>query len=168
MSLILKPFLGSDTKILNYPQLAKYNSIEELLPKPYDFCVVLLLETPVSGHWCALIRNPSQYEWFDSYGNAPDADLSKWLTPSQRINLKENTYYLSNLLQGRNYVYNKVKYQQLRQGVNTCGDHISYRCYKLKNEGSNLKDYQDHMKKYSKLYGLTPDQLVASFVSKYI
>ena len=164
----IKTILGSDTKILTYPQLAKYNSIDELLPKPYDFCIILLLETPISGHWTALIKNPSQVEWFDSYGNAPDADLSKWLSPSQRIKLKENTYYLSNLLQGRNYVYNKIKYQQMKEGVNTCGSHVSYRCYKFKNEGYNLKDYQDHMKNYSRLYGLTPDQIVASFVSKYV
>ena len=32
----------------------------------------------------------------------------------------------------------------------------------------NLKDYQDYMKNYTRLYGLTPDQLVAQFVSKYI
>ena len=163
----IKTILG-DCKILTYPQLAKYNTLEELLPRPYDFVVILLLETPISGHWCCLIRNSTQYEWFDSYGNAPDADLSKWLSPSQRIKLKENTYYLSNLLQGRNYIYNKVKYQEMKEGVNTCGDHVCHRCYKFKNEGFNLKDYQDYMKNYTRLYGLTPDQLVASFVSKYI
>ena len=164
----IKTILGSDTKILTYPQLAKYNTLEELLPRPYDFVVLLLLETPISGHWCCLIRNSTQYEWFDSYSNAPDADLTNWLSPSQRIKLKENTYYLSNLLKGRNYIYNKVKFQELRANVNTCGDHVCHRCYKFKNEGFNSKDYQDHMKNYSRLYGLTPDQIVASFVSKYI
>ena len=164
----IKTILGSDTKILTYPQLAKYNTLEELLPRPYDFCVILLLETPISGHWCCLIRNSTQYEWFDSYSNPPDADLSNWLTPSQRVKLKENTYYLSNLLKGRNYIYNKVKFQELRANVNTCGDHVSFRCYKFKNEGFNLKDYQDYMKNYSRLYGLTPDQIVAQFVSQFI
>jgi hypothetical protein len=96
----------------------------------------------------------------------PSTDLSKWLSPSQRIKLKENTYYLSNLLQGRNYIYNKVKYQEMKEGVNTCGDHVCHRCYKFKNEGFNLKDYQDYMKNYTRLYGLTPDQLVASICIK--
>ena len=90
------------------------------------------------------------------------------VTPSQRIKLREDTYYVSNLLQGRNYIYNKVKYQEMKEGINTCGDHVCHRCYKFKNEGFNLKDYQDYMKNYTRLYGLTPDQLVASFVSKYI
>ena len=164
----IKTILGSDTKILTYPQLAKYNTLEELLPRPYDFVVLLLLETPISGHWCCLIRNSTQYEWFDSYSNPPDADLTNWLSPSQRIKLKEDKYYLSNLLKGRNYIYNKVKYQEMRTNVNTCGDHVCHRCYKFKNEGFNLKDYQDYMKNYSKLYGLTPDQIVAQFVPKFI
>ena len=85
----LRKILGEDTKILTYPQLAKYNTVEELLPKPYDFCIILLLETQISGHWTALIKNPSQVEFFDSYGNAPDADLTNWLSPSQRIKLKK-------------------------------------------------------------------------------
>ena len=137
----IKTILG-DCKILTYPQLAKCNSIDELLPKPYDFCVILLLETPISGHWCALIRNPSQYEWFDSYGNPPDADLSNWLSPSQRIKLNEDEYYLSNLLRGKNYIYNKVKYQQMKPSINTCGSHVAYRCHKFKTAGFNIKDYQ--------------------------
>ena len=59
---------------------------------------------------------------------------------------KRNTYYLSELLHGRNYIYNKVKHQQMKEGINTCGDHVCHRCYKFKNEGFNLKDYQDYMK----------------------
>ena len=52
----LRKILGSDTKILTYPQLTKYNGLDELLPKPYDFRIILLLETPVSGHWCCLLK----------------------------------------------------------------------------------------------------------------
>ena len=51
----LKTILG-DCKIITYPELAKYNSLDELLPKAYDFVIVLLLETSQSGHWCALLR----------------------------------------------------------------------------------------------------------------
>ena len=141
----LKTILG-DCKIITYPQLANYRTIEELLPKAYDFVIILLLETPQSGHWTSLIRYGSQVEYFDSYGNPPDVDLSKWLSPSQRTKLKENTYYLSNLLQGRNYIYNKVKYQQMKEGINTCEDHVTHRCYENKNEGFNLKYFQDNMK----------------------
>ena len=48
----IKTILGSDTKILTYPQLATYNTLEELLPRPYDFVVILLLD-------CLLYTSPS-------------------------------------------------------------------------------------------------------------
>ena len=55
----LKDILGSDVKILTYPDLAKYNNLHELLPEAYDFAIILLLESPSSGHWCCLIKHPS-------------------------------------------------------------------------------------------------------------
>ena len=161
----LKHILGSETRIITYPQLANYRTIEELLPKSYDFCIILLLESPQSGHWCALLRYSNTFEWFDSYGFPVDYDLSHWLTPLQRLKLGESKKYLSYLLQGRNYIYNN---QQMRPNVNTCGDHVAYRCYKFKTAGYNLKDYQQHVYNACKVNGLTPDELVAKFVSHYI
>ena len=38
----LKRILGEDTRIITYPQLANYRTIEELLPKAYDFVIVLI------------------------------------------------------------------------------------------------------------------------------
>ena len=128
----LKDILGSDVKIITYPDLAKYSNRDELLPRAYDFVILLLLETPQSGHWTSLIRYGSQVEYFDSYGNPHDNDLTHWLTPLQRLKLGESKKDLSYLLQGRTYIHNKVKFQHMKQGINTCGDHVAYRCYKFK------------------------------------
>ena len=128
----LKTIIGEDTKIITYPELSRYNNIEELLPNPYDFVVILLLESPASGHWLCLLRYNNGYEFFDSYGNPPDYDLSHWLTPQERLKLGESQKYLSYLLQGNPYVYSKIKYQVMRRGVNTCGDHVAYRCFLFK------------------------------------
>ena len=163
----MKHILG-DCKIITYPDLAKYNNLEELLPKPYDFVIILLLESPQSGHWCALLRYSSVFEWFDSYGFPVDYDLTHWLTPLQRLKLGESKKYLSYLLQGRNYIYNKVKYQQMKPNINTCGSHVAYRCYKFKTASFTLRDYQQHVNNTCKVNGLTPDELVAKFVSQYI
>ena len=38
----LRHILG-DCKIITYPELSKYNNINELLPNPYDFVIILLL-----------------------------------------------------------------------------------------------------------------------------
>jgi hypothetical protein len=59
-------------------------------------------------------------------------DLSHWLTPNERLRLGESNKYLSFLLQGKSYVYNKIKYQVMKRGVNTCGDHVAYRCFLFK------------------------------------
>ena len=37
-----KSILGSETRILTYPQVANYRTIDELLPKAYDFFIILL------------------------------------------------------------------------------------------------------------------------------
>lgn len=160
----LKRILGADTKILKYSELAKYDNIDQLLPKPNDFVVILLEESPNSGHWTALLKANSVYEYFDSYGNPVDYDLTHWLTPDQRAKLGESKNYLSYLLQGRKHIYNKVKYQVMKSGVNTCGSHVSYRCYKFKHDGFDLKTYQKHMRNTMQIYGLSADQVVAEFV----
>jgi hypothetical protein len=54
----------------------------------------------------------------------------------------------------------------MKRGVNTCGDHVAYRCFLFKKKQFNLKDYQKHVANYTRLYGLTPDQLVAKFVGE--
>ena len=163
----LKHILG-DCKIITYPDLAKYNNLDELLPRTYDFAIILLLESPQSGHWCCLIKNSNQFEWFDSYGFPVDYDLTHWLTPLRRLKLGESKKYLSYLLQGRNYIYNKVKFQQMRPNINTCGSHVAYRCYKFKTAGYNLRDYQQHVYNACKVNGLTPDELVAKWVRQNI
>ena len=45
--------------------------------------------------------------------------------------LNENKKYLTYLLKGKTTIYNKVKYEILKKGVNTCGAHCAYRCYKF-------------------------------------
>jgi hypothetical protein len=65
---IRKPLSDSDLKRysrlrhtnINISGLSKYTELlDELLPKAYDFVIILLLEIAQSGHWCCLIRNPS-------------------------------------------------------------------------------------------------------------
>ena len=61
----LKTILGEETRIITYPELSKYNNIEELLPNPYDFMIILILESPASGHWTCLLRYNNGYEFFE-------------------------------------------------------------------------------------------------------
>ena len=44
----MKTILGKDLKIFMYPDLAKYSSIEQLLPNPNDYCVILIVDLKIS------------------------------------------------------------------------------------------------------------------------
>ncbi len=53
----LKSHIHFPIKILEYPKLANYENIQDLLPKQMD-CVIILIETKLnSGHWTCLFRN---------------------------------------------------------------------------------------------------------------
>ena len=115
----LKVILGKDLKIVMYPDLAKYSSIEQLLPNQNDYCVILIVESETKystvGHWCALLKYDGIYEWFDPYGNDVDVDLMTWMDAKTRLSLNENKPYLTFLLKGRKYIYNKVKYEKFKK-----------------------------------------------------
>jgi len=61
----LKHILGEDLKILKYSELANYSSLDSILPKPTDYCIILYEEEPDSGHWVALLRYDGIVEFFD-------------------------------------------------------------------------------------------------------
>ena len=115
----LKVILGKDLKIVMYPDLAKYSSIELLLPNPNDYCIILIVESEtkfnIEGHWCALLKYDGMYEWFDPYGNDVDVDLMTWMDAKTRVSLNESKPYLTYLLKNKQYIYNKVKYEKLKK-----------------------------------------------------
>jgi hypothetical protein len=168
----LKRILGANTKVLLYPDLAKYETVEELLPQPNDFAIILIVEDEnrfnIDGHWTVLLRYDNTYEYFDPYGNPVDYDLINWMDKKQRVKLHENKKYLTYLLQGRTHIYNRVRYEELRKGVNTCGSHSAYRCYKFKKYGFTLSDYQQHMNTIRKNFSMSYDKIVAAFVSFFL
>ena len=85
-----------------YPYLAKYTTIEQLLPAPNDYCIILLVASAskfkISGHWTALLRYDGLFEYFDPYGNDVDVDLMTWMDRKTRARLHESTPYLTYLL----------------------------------------------------------------------
>jgi hypothetical protein len=108
------------------------------------------------------------FEYFDPYGNDADVDLVHWLDKKTRARLHESKPYLTFLLRERKYIYNKVKYEVLRKGVNTCGSHSAYRIYQFKKYNRTLEEYQKHMTELSKQFGIGFDKIVASFVSFFL
>ena len=159
----LRTLLGNDLKILKYSQPANYADLDQLLTKPTDYCIILYEEHLNEGHWTGLCKYNDMFEHFDSYGVSPDSEL-KWISSRLRQQLKENVPYLSNLLRKHAYLYNTMKFQSREHSVNTCGSHVAHRLFRLRNEGMNLKQYQDYMKELKKQTQMSYDYIVADWV----
>jgi len=116
----LRYFPNIENKIIKYSELAKYKTIEDLLPNNEDFVIILIESHRNEGHWTTCCRKNDKYIWFDSYGLAVDAELNFISNKIKNI-LGEDKRFLSKLLKNHQYTYNKVKYQSEENGINTCG-----------------------------------------------
>ena len=107
--------------------------------------------------------------YFDSYGNPVDADL-KWTDMATRKQLNEDKPFLSQLLDrsDRDCIYNNVKYQEMDQEINTCGDHICSFLYNMKHNNMDLRDYYMYMKEIKRRTGHTYDEIVSLFAQKFL
>ena len=64
----LRKTIGKDLKIIRYSELALLRSLEQLLPRPKDHCILLYETQPGVGHKVALLKHNGAYEFFDPYG----------------------------------------------------------------------------------------------------
>jgi hypothetical protein len=154
-----------EAKILKYSQLARYNSINQLLPKETDYCIVLYEDSHNSGHWCVISRyldKKDTIEFFDPYGNIFDKQLD-WTPLETRKQLGEGRKILTPLLDccTQKVVWNPIKYQKESSSINDCGRHCVYRTICMK-KGMNLDQYFKHIKEIEKSSGMDADSIVSS------
>lgn len=152
--------LQNKTKILTYPDLMKYDNIDDVL-YPYDNAVILYLTKPAFGHWTAIMKRGDTIEFFDPYGHFPD-DILKKLDPKIKKKLGQNYPKLSELLYNsdQNYkiVYNDTQLQEYNKNISNCGRHVGLRLA--------LKDYP--LEEYIKFITsgpLSPDDNVTYFTA---
>lgn len=115
-------------KILTYNELAKFKTIEKLLPRHKSYFILLYpVENINSGHWVCMTRYDKTLEYFDSYGEKPDVPLS-WGS------FNDTQKYLSNLL-GRTKLrihYNTINFQNKKDyTISTCGSYVVFRILTL-------------------------------------
>ena len=84
----IRTMLGAATKIIKYSELANLNSLDELLPRPVDSCVILYEEVPNRGHWVALLKYNGMFEHVDGYGIKKEKEL-QWTNMKKRLMLKQ-------------------------------------------------------------------------------
>ena len=165
----IRRILGRRARIIKYNELSKYSDLNKLLPNEKDYVVILIESQPNTGHWCSLSKYKNRYQWFDPYGFPIDADL-KWASMEMRKALNEDIPYLTNLLDRSNLecIYNNVRYQEMDDDINTCGDHTAHYIYRMINDDMDLQDYYKFMKKMKQTNGYNYDQLVSIWAKPYI
>ena len=129
-----------ESKLVRYPDLHKYDTIEEVL-YPYN-CFFLLYETKEKyGHWVCVILHPNGVlEFFDPYGHFIDHQL-EYIDDEHRLKSNQEYPFLSRLLLNSPYIidYNNNKIQKEYKNNSTCGRHIALR---LLLRDTPLKEYQ--------------------------
>ena len=167
--------MGDDTikhyfpnaKIITYPELKNYNSIDDLIPKHGDYCFLLYLQQPNSGHWTLLLNDNGIIEFFCSYGSNPSEPL-KW---SENVNsqLGQTIPYLDILLSKtkKPVKCNSIDYQNNRNyAIATCGRHDCFflLCYFKYN--MDLDKYYTMMKAIKDKFKMNYDEIVSENISK--
>lgn len=143
----------------------KLNDVEdimEILPSNVCACFILLKTSEQSGHWTCLCRNNNSIYYFDSYGVAPDGELSR-ISPGVRYELHENQRALTRLLKtiphGFVFSYNNKQFQQYSPNINTCGK-WTFAFVKCIFKGLTLKEFQDRIESLQKKYHVSFDEIV--------
>lgn len=157
-------------KILKYSELANYRTIEELLPEPVDYRIILIEQNVDTGHWCCILRYNKVIEWFDPYGIKPDGELSFISKMKNRL-LGQDVKYLTNLFseatrRGWTCIYNKKRLQKLKQGINTCGRWVLLRITMLTQMFFDLPDFIAFVDKafVAQGGGISKDKMICSWI----
>ena len=132
-----------NARIIEYPDLKNYETIEELLPTIGSYIILLYLDTFNSGHWVTIKRDKNGINYFCSYGTYPDGQL-KWYGEDlfKKFNGRP---YLTDLFNKTklDVYYNDIDYQSKKEDIVTCGRHV----INYIKSNKDLKDYFKSMKK---------------------
>jgi hypothetical protein len=162
----IRSYLGKNVKIIEYKDLKKYNSIDELLPNDRDYCVLLYEDQPNSGHWTALLKYDNNIELFDSYSNT-DIKILHWTPFRIRQMLGEDDDYLTKLVEKSkyNFIHNTCRYQG--NDTETCGRHVVLRILAFLQDNADLPQNNQMMMVLKKKYPtLNMDEIVSSLITK--
>lgn len=127
--------LNPDAKLLKYPELYAYKTIDELFSDCDKIILLVLTITDSMGHWVALFKNKEGINYFDSYGVPPDYQF-ELLTKNKRKELNQIHNYLNQLLRNSNVIFNNITFQ--KPNTQTCGEHTTFR---LHNYNATHTDY---------------------------
>jgi len=156
----IRKVLGN-VKIWNYPQL-KDITINDLFDDQGRAILLCPSMSANSGHWVCLIDKPDSIEYYDSYGDKPEAP-KKGLGKARLEALDIDHPYLTTLLRssGKPVFYNTHQFQSSSPNVATCGKHC---CARLLYAPFSLKKYKGIIDKSK----LSADDFVSALVYHWL
>jgi hypothetical protein len=150
----IRSLLGGNIKVTTYPDLEKLSHLNELFDSKGRAVLFIPQQSERQGHWVCLIKNGREIEFFDPYGEPPEAQ--KDTVPKSKLEqMRMNEPQLARLLDDSGYriLFNKVQLQQLKDDVQTCGRHCVTR----------LLYYRHPIQSYRRIIersGMSPDEFV--------
>jgi len=154
---ILK-LLNGKANIVVYPNLYKYDNIEQLL-EPYGALILLFEAKPKYGHWtCVFKLDNDTLEFFNPYGGYPDDSL-RYIPEEFKSITNQNHSYLTRLLidSPYNLTYNEYQFQKVGKDIRTCGRHCVVR---LLCRWMDLYEYYNFMEQLSNVLNMNFDGVV--------
>jgi hypothetical protein len=155
----------NDSKIIKYSQLANYHSLDELLPEPFDYKIILLENDKNIGHWVCILRMGEVIELFNSYGIPIDTEF-KYIPDWIERWLNQDTRYLTHLIKsstGFDVISNKVQFQNKSPDIATCGRWVAVRIEMAK-MGYSLQEFINLMQNAQEKYDIPYDELVVQWM----
>lgn len=152
----IRSLLGGNIEITPYPKIKDAQNIGELFDSRGRAIIFYPQQSENVGHWTAMIRDGRHIEFFDPYGEPPDAQKDG-LSKNQLERMRMEHPDLTRLLEdsGCRVIFNKVQLQKLANDVQTCGRHCVCR----------LLYYRLPIGKYRQMIqktGMTPDEFVVA------
>ena len=160
----IKNNINSSTKIYTFAELDKFKTIYDLLNINIDYCFILMESNKNLGHWVVIMRYENNFEFFDSYGYDVKSLLK--FTPKFMHKILGNDYnedfqnLINSINKGGTYKYNKIKYQQELDNVNTCGRWCLLRIRLFLLNNINNKQFKEIMSKKQKDIRRPLDEIV--------
>lgn len=157
---------GKNSEVMKYNELANYRTIDELLPLPIDFRIVLVEQEKNVGHWVCFLKYKNIIESFNSYGKDIDKQKDTFGKIKNTI-LGQHTDYLTHLVKKSKYKYviNKTPFQSAEEGINTCGRWCILRIIAMKDLFMDLEAFKKMIIKGCDDLKVEPDALVSIWIN---
>jgi hypothetical protein len=130
-------------KFIDYSKIHKDTSMKELLGPAGGVCILWTSPEGKIGHFTGLFRKNKKLLWFDPTG----------LAIHRLAEVTHNPFILQKKLEKEGHVtYNRFKYQQIRDNVQSCGRHVLCRWNMLGLSDDQYRGVMTHRH-------LNPDQI---------